>query len=131
MSVGQTFSIIEPDPVGKNAIGTIYSRFEEAGLQIVAARRLHLSKEQTEGFYAVHKEHPFFGDLVDYMTSGPALAQVLEGENAIATNREVMGVTDPKKVDAGTIRASDSSARARHFSRGEYSREAPACISSG
>ena len=105
MSIEQTFSIIKPDAVGKNVIGKIYSRFEEAGLRIVAARMLHLTKEQAEGFYAVHKERPFFGELVDYMTSGPVLVQVLEGENAIAKNREVMGATDPRKADAGTIRA--------------------------
>lgn len=105
MSIEQTFSIIKPDAVGKNVIGKIISRFEEAGLKIVAAKMLHLTKEQAEGFYAVHKERPFFGELVDYMTSGPVLVQVLEGENAIAKNREVMGATDPKKADAGTIRA--------------------------
>ena len=105
MSIEQTFSIIKPDAVGKNVIGQIYSRFEDAGLKIVAAKMLHLSKEQAEGFYAVHKERPFFGELVEYMTSGPVMVQVLEGENAIAKNREVMGATDPKKADAGTIRA--------------------------
>jgi len=105
MSIEQTFSIVKPDAVSKNVIGKIYSRFEEAGLKIVAAKMLHLTKEQAEGFYAVHKERPFFGELVDYMTSGPVLVQVLEGENAIAKNREVMGATDPKKADAGTIRA--------------------------
>lgn len=105
MAIEQTFSIVKPDAVGQNVIGKIYSRFEDAGLKIVAAKMLHLTKEQAEGFYAVHKERPFFGELVDYMTSGPVMVQVLEGENAIAKNREVMGATDPKKADPGTIRA--------------------------
>jgi nucleoside-diphosphate kinase len=105
MAIEQTFSIVKPDAVGQNVIGKIYSRFEDAGLKIVAAKMLHLTKEQAEGFYAVHEERPFFGELVDYMTSGPVMVQVLEGENAIAKNREVMGATDPKKADAGTIRA--------------------------
>lgn len=105
MAVERTISIIKPDAVAKNVIGKIYSRFEKAGLKIVAAKMLHLSKEQAEGFYAVHKERPFFNDLVSFMTSGPIMVQVLEGENAIATNREVMGATNPKEAAAGTIRA--------------------------
>lgn len=105
MAVERTLSIIKPDAVGKNLIGKICSRFEEAGLRIVAARMLHLSREQAEQFYAVHKERPFYGDLVAFMTSGPVMVQVLEGEDAIARNREVMGATDPKKAAPGTIRA--------------------------
>ena len=105
MAVEQTLSIIKPDGVEKNLIGEIYSRFEKAGLQIVAARMLHLSAEQAEGFYAVHKERPFFKDLVSYMTSGPVIVQVLEGEGAIGKNREIMGATNPADADPGTIRA--------------------------
>lgn len=105
MAIEQTFSIIKPDAVAKNVIGEIYSRFEKAGLRIVAARMLHLSKEQAGEFYAVHKERPFYGELVNYMTSGPVMVQVLEGENAIAKNREVMGATNPKDAAPGTIRA--------------------------
>ena len=105
MAVEQTISIIKPDAVAKNVIGQIYDRFEKAGLQVVAAKMLHLSKEQAEGFYAVHKERPFFNDLVAFMTSGPVMVQVLEGDNAIAKNREVMGATNPADADAGTIRA--------------------------
>lgn len=105
MSVEQTLSIIKPDGVEKNLIGEIYSRFEKAGLQIVAARMLHLTREQAEGFYAVHRERPFFADLVRYMTSGPVMVQALEGESAIAENRRIMGATNPAEADAGTIRA--------------------------
>ena len=105
MAVEQTLSIIKPDGVQKNLIGEIYSRFEKSGLEIVAARMMHLSKEQAEGFYAVHKERPFFNDLVSYMTSGPVVVQALQGENAIAKNREVMGATNPADADPGTIRA--------------------------
>lgn len=105
MATERTISIIKPDAVAKNVIGQIYARFEKAGLQIVAAKMLHLTKEQAEGFYAVHKERPFFNDLVAFMTSGPVMVQVLEGESAIAKNREVMGATNPKEADAGTIRA--------------------------
>lgn len=105
MAIEQTISIIKPDAVAKNVIGQIYSRFENAGLKIVAAKMVHLSKERAEGFYAVHKERPFFGDLVAFMTSGPVMVQVLEGENAVAKNRELMGATNPKNADAGTIRA--------------------------
>ncbi len=105
MAREQTLSIIKPDGVEKNLIGEIYRRFEKAGLQIVAARMIHLDRSQAEGFYAVHRERPFFKDLVAYMTSGPVMVQVLEGEEAIAVNRELMGATDPAKADAGTIRA--------------------------
>ena len=104
MSVEQTLSIIKPDGVQKNLIGEIYSRFEKAGLQIIAARMMHLSKEQAEGFYAVHKERPFYGDLVSYMTSGPVMVQALEGESAIDKNREIMGATNPADAADGTIR---------------------------
>ncbi len=105
MSVEQTLSIIKPDGVSKNLIGEIYSRFEKAGLEIVAARMMHLTDEQAKGFYAVHKERPFFNDLVKYMTSGPVVVQVLSGEDAIARNREIMGKTNPADADPGTIRA--------------------------
>lgn len=105
MSVEQTLSIIKPDGVQKNLIGEIYRRFENAGLQIVAAKMLHLSREQAEGFYAVHRERPFYNDLVAYMTSGPVMVQCLEGESAIDQNRNIMGATNPADADAGTIRA--------------------------
>lgn len=105
MAAERTFSIIKPDAVSKNVIGEIYSRFEKAGLTIVAAKMLHLSQEQAEGFYAVHKERPFFGELVEFMISGPVMVQVLEGDNAIAKNREIMGATNPKEAAPGTIRA--------------------------
>jgi nucleoside-diphosphate kinase len=105
MSIERTFSIVKPDAVGKNHIGDIYARFEKAGLKIIASKMLHLSREQAEGFYAVHKERPFFNDLVSFMISGPVMVQVLEGEGAILKNREVMGATNPKEADAGTIRA--------------------------
>ena len=105
MAVERTFSIVKPDAVAKNAIGQILARFEAAGLKIIAARMMHLSRAQAEGFYAVHRERPFFKDLVDFMISGPVLVQVLQGENAILKNRELMGATDPKKAAKGTIRA--------------------------
>ena len=105
MAIEQTISIIKPDAVAKNVIGQIYSRFENAGLKIVAAKMVHLSQERAEGFYAVLKERPFFKDLVAFMTSGPVMVQVLEGENAVTKNRELMGATNPKNADAGTIRA--------------------------
>jgi len=105
MAVERTLSIVKPDAVEKNVIGEIYSRFENAGLMIVAARMTWLSRRDAEGFYAVHRERPFFRDLVDFMTSGPVMIQVLEGENAIAKNRELMGATDPRKAARGTIRA--------------------------
>jgi len=105
MAVERTFSIVKPDAVAKNVIGEIYSRFEKAGLQIIAAKMIHLSREQAEGFYAVHKERPFFNDLVSFMISGPVMVQCLEGENAIALNRQLMGATNPAEAEAGTIRA--------------------------
>jgi nucleoside-diphosphate kinase len=105
VSVEHTLSIIKPDAVAKNVIGEIYSRFEKAGLKIVAAKMAHLSREEAEGFYAVHRERPFFNDLVEFMTSGPVMIQALEGEGAIAMNRQLMGATNPAEADAGTIRA--------------------------
>ena len=105
MAVERTLAIIKPDAVGKNLIGQIYTRFEEAGLTIVAARMLQLTLQQAQEFYRVHHERPFYGDLVKFMTSGPIMVQVLEGENAIARNREVMGATNPREAAAGTIRA--------------------------
>ncbi|MCO5100020.1 MAG: nucleoside-diphosphate kinase [Burkholderiaceae bacterium] len=105
MAVERTLSIIKPDAVARNVIGQIYARFEGAGLKIVAARMMHLSREQAGAFYAVHKERPFYADLVAFMSSGPVMIQVLEGENAILRNRDLMGATDPKKADKGTIRA--------------------------
>ncbi len=105
MAVERTLSIIKPDGVAKNLIGKVYTRFEEAGLSIIAARMMSLAREQAEGFYAVHKERPFFGELVEYMTSGPVVVSVLEGEGAVARHREVMGATDPAEADPGTIRA--------------------------
>ena len=101
----RTLSIVKPDGVGRNLIGEVYRRFEQAGLRVVAARMMHLSQAEAEGFYAVHRERPFFKDLVRFMTSGPVIVQVLEGEGAIGKNREVMGATDPKKAAKGTIRA--------------------------
>ncbi|MGQ0548013.1 MAG: nucleoside-diphosphate kinase [Betaproteobacteria bacterium] len=105
MAMERTLSIIKPDAVKKNAVGQILARFEAAGLRIVAARMMHLSRAEAEGFYAVHRSRPFFPDLVEFMTSGPVLVQVLEGEDAIAKNRELMGATDPKQAAQGTIRA--------------------------
>lgn len=105
MAIERTFSIVKPDAVAKNLIGEIYRRFETAGLRVVAAKMLHLTRRQAEGFYAVHRERPFYRDLVSYMQTGPVMVQVLEGENAIAKNREIMGATDPKKAAPGTIRA--------------------------
>lgn len=105
MSQERTISIIKPDAVAKNVIGEIYSRFEKAGLKIVAAKMMQLSEEKAGEFYAVHKERPFYGELIAFMTSGPVMVQVLEGENAITKNREVMGATNPKEAAAGTIRA--------------------------
>ena len=105
MAVERALSIIKPDAVAKNVIGKIYSRFESNGLKIAAARMVHLSQAEAEGFYAVHRERPFFKDLVSFMTSGPVLVQVLEGENAVALNRELMGATNPKDAAPGTIRA--------------------------
>jgi nucleoside-diphosphate kinase len=105
MAVERTLSIIKPDAVAKNVIGDILARFEKAGLRIVASRMIHLSRQEAEGFYAVHSARPFFKDLVEFMISGPVMVQALEGENAILKNRELMGATDPKKADKGTIRA--------------------------
>ena len=105
MAIERTLSIIKPDAVAKNVIGQIYARFEGAGLQVIAARMAHLSRGEAQAFYAVHKERPFFKDLVDFMISGPVMIQVLEGPNAIITNRDLMGATDPKKANPGTIRA--------------------------
>ena len=105
MAIERTLSIIKPDAVAKNVIGKILSRFEDAGLKIIAARMMHLSKAEAEAFYAVHKARPFFNDLVSFMISGPVMVQVLEGEGAILKNRDLMGATDPKKADKGTIRA--------------------------
>jgi nucleoside-diphosphate kinase len=105
MALERTLSIVKPDGVARNLIGQVYGRFEKAGLQIIAARMLHLSQAQAEAFYAVHKARPFYKDLVAYMTSGPVIAQVLEGENAVAKHRDIMGATDPKKAAPGTIRA--------------------------
>jgi nucleoside-diphosphate kinase len=105
MALERTLSIIKPDAVAKNVIGQIYARFEGAGLKVIAARMAHLSRQEAEAFYGVHKARPFFKDLVEFMTSGPVMIQVLQGENAIAKNRELMGATDPKKADKGTIHA--------------------------
>ena len=105
MAIERTFSIVKPDAVAKNVIGEIYGRFEKGGLRIVASKMLHMTREQAQGFYAVHKARPFYNDLVAFMTSGPVMVQVLEGENAITRNRELMGATNPKEADAGTIRA--------------------------
>jgi nucleoside-diphosphate kinase len=105
MALERTLSIVKPDGVSRNLIGEVYRRFEQSGLKVVAARMLHLSQREAEGFYAVHRERPFYADLVRYMCSGPVVVQVLEGEGAIARNREIMGATDPKKAAKGTIRA--------------------------
>jgi nucleoside-diphosphate kinase len=105
MAIERTLSIIKPDGVEKNLIGEVYRRFEEAGLRIIAAKMLQLRRDQAEGFYAVHRQRPFFADLVSYMTSGPVVVQVLEGESAVQKNRELMGATNPKQAAAGTIRA--------------------------
>lgn len=119
MAVQQTFSIIKPDAVAQDVIGQIYSRFEQAGLKIVASRMMHLSEEQAGDFYGEHRERPFFNDLVEFMTSGPIMVQVLEGENAVLKNREIMGATNPKEAAPGTIRAdfaTEVSANAVHGS---------------
>ncbi|GGA65725.1 nucleoside-diphosphate kinase [Neiella sp. HB171785] len=105
MAIQRTFSIIKPDAVAKNLIGAIYNRFESAGLTIVASKMIHMSQEQAEGFYAEHKERPFFASLVEFMTSGPVMVQVLEGENAVLANREIMGATNPAEAARGTIRS--------------------------
>jgi nucleoside-diphosphate kinase len=123
MALERTFSIVKPDGVQKNLIGAVYSRFEKAGLQIVASRMVHLTQRQAEGFYAVHRERPFFKDLVKYMTSGPVVVQVLEGDNAVAKNRELMGATDPKKAAPGTIRADFASSIEENVVHGSDSAE--------
>ena len=105
MTLERTFSIIKPDATRRNITGKVIAKLEEGGLRVVASKRIHMSREQAEGFYAVHKERPFFGELVDFMMSGPVVVQVLEGENAIARNREIMGATNPAEAEAGTIRA--------------------------
>ena len=105
MAIERTISIIKPDAIGKNVIGEIYSRFENGGLKVIAAKMKHLSQSDAEGFYAVHKERPFFGDLVKFMTSGPVMIQLLEGEDAVSMNRQLMGATNPAEAEAGTIRA--------------------------
>ena len=107
MAIERTLSIIKPDAVAKNVIGQIYARFEGAGLKVIASKMAHLSRQEAEQFYAVHKDRPFFKDLVDFMVSGPVMIQVLQGEGAIAKNRELMGATDPKKAEKGTIRRSE------------------------
>ncbi len=123
MALERTFSIVKPDGVQKNLIGQVYSRFEKAGLQIIAARMVHLTQAQAEGFYSVHRERGFFKDLVKYMTSGPVIAQVLEGDNAVAKHRELMGATDPKKAAPGTIRADFASSIEENVVHGSDSAE--------
>jgi len=123
MALERTLSIVKPDGVQKNLIGEVYRRFEQAGLKIVAARMMQLSQAQAEGFYAVHRERPFFRDLVKFMTSGPVMVQVLEGENAVSKNRELMGATDPKKADKGTIRADLASGIEENVAHGSDSVE--------
>jgi nucleoside-diphosphate kinase len=126
MALERTLSIVKPDGVSRNLIGEVYRRFEKAGLTIVAARMLRLSQREAEGFYAVHRERPFFKDLVTYMSSGPVLVQVLEGENAIARNREIMGATDPKKAAPSTIRADLAESIERNVVHGSDSPETAA-----
>jgi nucleoside-diphosphate kinase len=123
MAIERTFSIVKPDGVRKNLIGAVMQRFEQAGLRIIAARMVNLSQAQAEGFYGVHRERPFFKDLVKYMTSGPVVIQVLEGDNAVARNRELMGATDPKKAAAGTIRADFASSIEENVVHGSDSPE--------
>jgi nucleoside-diphosphate kinase len=123
MALERTLSIVKPDGVKKNLIGAVYSRFEKAGLQIIAARMINLSQSQAEGFYAVHRERPFFKDLVKYMTSGPVIVQVLEGENAVLKHRDLMGATDPKKAAPGTIRADFASSIEENVVHGSDSAE--------
>ncbi len=124
MALERTLSIVKPDGVARNLIGEVYRRFETAGLSIIAARMLRLSLHEAEGFYAVHRERPFFKDLVRYMTSGPVMVQVLEGENAIARNRDIMGATDPKKAAPGTIRADLAESIERNVVHGSDAPEA-------
>ena len=126
MPLERTLSIVKPDGVARNLIGEVYRRFEQAGLKIVAARMRHLSQREAEQFYAVHSERPFYKDLVRYMTSGPVIVQVLEGENAIAKNREIMGATDPKKADKGTIRGDLAESIERNVAHGSDAAETAA-----
>src|SRR5476651_1089849 len=126
MAVERTLSIIKPDAVGNNVIGEIYSRFEKAGLKVIAAKMVHLSRNDAEGFYAVHNGRPFFKDLVEFMISGPVMIQVLEGEGAIAKNRDLMGATDPKKAAKGTIRADFAQSMDANAVHGSDSPEAAA-----
>jgi nucleoside-diphosphate kinase len=126
MALERTLSIVKPDGVSRNLIGEVYRRFEKAGLSIVAARMRHLSQREAEAFYAVHKARPFYGDLVRYMTSGPVIVQVLEGEGAIAKNRDIMGATDPKKAAAGSIRADLAESIERNVVHGSDSPETAA-----
>lgn len=126
MAIERTISIIKPDAVAKNVIGDIYARFEKAGLAIVAARMIHLTQEQAEGFYAEHKERPFFKDLVSFMTSGPVIVQVLEGEGAVLKNRDLMGATNPADADAGTIRADFAQSIDENAAHGSDSTESAA-----
>lgn len=126
MAVERTLSIIKPDAVANNHIGDIYSRFEKNGLTIVAAKMLHLDEEKAGGFYAEHKERPFYADLVEFMTSGPVVVQVLEGENAVVKNRELMGATDPAEADAGTIRKDFAESKGRNAVHGSDSPESAA-----
>jgi len=123
MALERTLSIVKPDGVAKNLIGAVYSRFEQAGLKIIAARMINLSQKQAEGFYAVHSARPFFKDLVKYMTSGPVIVQVLEGENAVLKHRDLMGATDPKKAAPGTIRADFASSIEENVVHGSDSAE--------
>ncbi|OUR65119.1 nucleoside-diphosphate kinase [Methylophaga sp. 42_25_T18] len=126
MAIERTISIIKPDAVAKNVIGDIYSRFEKAGLQVVASRMLHLSQEQAEGFYAEHSERPFFGALVSFMTSGPVMVQVLEGDGAVLKNRDLMGATNPADAEAGTIRADFAESIDENAAHGSDSAESAA-----
>jgi nucleoside-diphosphate kinase len=126
MPLERTLSIVKPDGVARNLIGEVYRRFEQAGLRIIAARMRHLSQREAEQFYAVHSERPFYEDLVLYMTSGPVIVQVLEGENAIAKNREIMGATDPKKADKGTIRGDLAESIERNVAHGSDAAETAA-----
>ena len=126
MAIEQTLSIIKPDAVAKDLIGAIYSRFEQAGLRIVAARMLHLTRDRAEGFYAVHRERPFFDELVDFMISGPVMVQILEGEDAVARNREVMGATNPAEAAPGTVRADFASEITENAVHGSDSPESAA-----
>ena len=123
MTIERTLSIVKPDAVAKNVIGQIYTRFESAGLRVIAAKMKHLSRAEAEGFYAVHKDRPFFAGLVEFMTSGPVMIQVLEGENAVLKNRELMGATDPAKADKGTIRADFASSIEANAAHGSDSLE--------